>query len=65
MPCIPAVIIGHLAITFRPWDYHKGAKKFVNNLYKKLILPTWGMFYCGGVKQVLSELGKISDEQQI
>jgi hypothetical protein len=55
----------HLAIGFCPWDHYEGAKNYVKNLDKKLILPTWGMLYCGGAKQVLSELEKISDEHQI
>jgi hypothetical protein len=59
------IMIGHLAIGFRPWDQHKGSKEYVKNLDKKLIIPTRGMLYCGGAKQVLSELEKISDECQI
>jgi hypothetical protein len=58
-------IIGHLAMGFRPWDRHEGSKAYVKNLDKKLIIPTWGMLYCGGAKQVLSELENISDEYQV
>lgn len=58
-------IMGHLAIGFRPWDHRGGARKYVKQLDKKLVMPTWGMLYCGGAKPVLGELEKISDEYQI
>ena len=60
-----SIIIGHLAIAFRPWDLHEGSKENVKNLDQKLIIPTWGMLYCGGAKQVWSELENISDEYQV
>lgn len=55
----------HLAIGFRPWDYHSDASRYVKNLDRKLILSTWGMLYCGGAKPVLADLKNISDEYQI
>ena len=58
-------IKGILTIGFRPWIYHDGACKYVKDLNKKLVMPTWGMLYCGGAKQVLKVLEEISDEYEI
>jgi hypothetical protein len=58
-------IMSHLDIGFRPWDTHAGAKEYVKNLDKNMVLPTWGMLYCGGTKVVVEELRKISDEYRI
>jgi ferric-chelate reductase len=60
-----AQIMEHLSMDFRPWKYHEGASKFVKGLDKKLVLPTWGMIYCGGAKPVLKALEEISDEYEI
>jgi hypothetical protein len=58
-------ILENLAIGFRPWEYHPGATDYVKNLDKKMVIPTWGMLYCGGAKPVLDDLKRISDEYQI
>jgi hypothetical protein len=58
-------ILSHLDIGFRPWDSHGGARDYVKNLNKNMILPTWGILYCGGTKVVEEELRKISDEYRI
>lgn len=58
-------LMNHLTIGFCPWDTHNGAKAYVKNLDRKLILPTWGMLYCGGAKVVQGELEKLSDEYGI
>lgn len=58
-------IMGHLDIGFRPWDTHPGSEKYVRKLDQNLVLPTWGMLYCGGAKQVLKELENISEDYQI
>ncbi|KAL3922525.1 MAG: hypothetical protein SGILL_002157, partial [Bacillariaceae sp.] len=58
-------IMTHMDIGFRPWDHHDGAKNYVKNLDKNLVLPRWGIFYCGGAKVVEQELRKISDEYKI
>jgi Ferric reductase NAD binding domain/FAD-binding domain len=58
-------IMSYLAVGFRPWDRHDDAKAYVKSLDRNLILPTWGMLYCGGAKVVETELKKISDEFHI
>lgn len=58
-------IMSHLDIGFRPWDSRAGAKEYVKALDKNMVLPTWGMLYCGGTKTVEEELKKISDEYRI
>jgi hypothetical protein len=58
-------ILSHLDIGFHPWGPHEGAREYVKNLDKNMILPTWGILYCGGTKVVEEELRKISDEFRI
>lgn len=55
-------LMNHLAMGFRPWERQDGSQQYVKNLDPKLVLPTWGILYCGGAKMVLAELEKISDE---
>ena len=54
-----------LTIGFRPWIYQDGASKYVKSLNKSLVMPTWGLLYCGGAKQVLKVLEEVSDEYGI
>jgi hypothetical protein len=58
-------ILSNLDIGFRPWDSQEGAREYVKNLDRNMILPTWGILYCGGTKVVEQELRKISDEYRI
>jgi ferric-chelate reductase len=58
-------LMSHLSIGFRPWDKFDGAKDYVKRLDPKLVLPTWGILYCGGAKKVLAELEKISADYGI
>ena len=60
-----ATIMGHLALGFRPWEYHEGASAYVKKLDQNLVIPTWGILYCGGAKKLESDLRKISDEYQL
>jgi hypothetical protein len=60
-----ASIIDHLKIGFRPWEEHPDAHEYVKNLDKQLVIPTWGLLYCGGAKQVEADLKKIADEYQL
>ena len=62
---LSASIMGHLEIGFRPWEEHPDAHEYVKNLDKHLVLPTWGLLYCGGAKQVEADLKKIADEYQL
>jgi ferric-chelate reductase len=55
-------ISGHLGLGFRPWDLHEGARRYVQNLDRNLVLPTYGILYCGGSKAVEKDLKNISDE---
>jgi hypothetical protein len=55
----------NLSMDFRPWNYYNRATDYVRNLDKNLVLPTWGMLYCGGEKMVLNALEKVSEEYQI
>jgi hypothetical protein len=50
---------------FCPCDTIDGAKEYVKQLDPHLVLPTWGMLYCGGAKMVLEDLEKISEEYNI
>ena len=54
-----------LALGFRPWEYHRKASQYVKGLDKKLILPTWGLLYCGGAKMVEKAVKDLSDEYGI
>jgi hypothetical protein len=58
-------MVRNLSFTFRPWVKIDGATTFVKALDPKTVLPTWGVLYCGGAKQVLADLEKISDEYRI
>lgn len=58
-------LMNHLSIGFRPWDKCQAAKDYVKRLDPKLVLPTWGILYCGGAKPVLADLEKISDDYDI
>mmetsp|Transcript_16163 Transcript_16163/g.39533 ORF Transcript_16163/g.39533 Transcript_16163/m.39533 type:complete len:496 (-) Transcript_16163:319-1806(-) len=58
-------VMQNLGIGFRPWEYHPGAERYVQNLDQKMVIPTWGMLYCGGAKPVLNDLKRISDEYHI
>ena len=60
-----AKILENLSIGFRPWEYHPGASDYVKSLDKKMVIPTWGMLYCGGAKPVLDDLKRISDEYHL
>jgi hypothetical protein len=55
----------YMDIGFRPWDKHVSSKDYVKNLDKDLVLPTWGLLYCGGAKVVQEELNQIADEFRI
>ena len=54
-----------LTMGFSPRDKIDGAKEYVKQLDPHLVLPTWGMLYCGGAKMVLEDLEKISEEYNI
>lgn len=42
----------HLDIAFKPWESQPKAHRFVKQLVKdEIVMPTWGMLYCGGAKQ--------------
>lgn len=58
-------IMENLGIGFRPWENHPGAANYVRNLDKNMVIPTWGMLYCGGAKPVLKDLKQISDEYHL
>jgi hypothetical protein len=60
-----ASIMGHLEIGFRPWEEHPDAHEYVKNLDRHLVIPTWGLLYCGGAKQVEADLKKIADDYQL
>jgi hypothetical protein len=60
-----ASIMGHLEIGFRPWEEHPEAHEYVKKLDKNLVIPTWGLLYCGGAKQVEADLKKIADDYQL
>ena len=55
----------NLGLGFRPWDRHGCASNYVKGLDKQLVLPTWGMLYCGGAKKLEEDLKKISDEYHL
>ena len=59
------VIMQNLGIGFRPWETHDGAARYVKNLDRKLVIPTGGILYCGGARQVENDLLQISDEFKI
>jgi ferric-chelate reductase len=54
-------IMCHLGLGFRPWLHQEGAVDFVKNLDTKLVLPTWGILYCGGAKVMERDLREIAD----
>eukprot|EP00546_Thalassionema_frauenfeldii_P005161 CAMPEP_0178914310 /NCGR_PEP_ID=MMETSP0786-20121207/11353_1 /TAXON_ID=186022 /ORGANISM="Thalassionema frauenfeldii, Strain CCMP 1798" /LENGTH=679 /DNA_ID=CAMNT_0020587201 /DNA_START=52 /DNA_END=2091 /DNA_ORIENTATION=+ len=45
-----------------PWDYIPGAEDFVDNLCTDIILPNWGMMYCGGARGIKKSLKDISNK---
>jgi hypothetical protein len=57
--------LSYLDSGFRPWDSHGGARDYVKKLDMNMILPTWGILYCGETKVIEEELRKISDEYRI
>lgn len=57
--------MNRLTMGFRPWDKVDGAKDYVKKLDPTLVLPTWGILYCGGAKMVLKDLAAISEEYDI
>ena len=63
--CSSRTIVKNLAIGFRPWEPRCDARQFVMSLDKSLVIPTWGILYCGGARQVEQDLRKISDEFRI
>ena len=54
-----------LTLGFKPWEHHEGASQYVKNLDRKLVLPTWGMMYCGGAKLMQKDIKNLSDEYGI
>jgi len=58
-------LMNDVSIGFRPWDTCEGAKEYVKKLDRSIVLPTWGMLYCGGAKVVLQDLDEISEEYGI
>lgn len=58
-------LMGSLSMDFRPWENIDGAKEYVKKLDQNMILPTWGILYCGGAKMVLADLDAISEEYNI
>jgi hypothetical protein len=60
-----ASIMGHCKIGFCPWEEHPDAHDYVKNLDKHLVLPTWGLLYCGGAKQVEADLKEIANDYQL
>ncbi|KAL3930514.1 MAG: hypothetical protein SGBAC_011732 [Bacillariaceae sp.] len=50
---------------FCPWEDQPGASEYVKSLDKNIVIPTWGLLYCGGAKPILSDLKRISAEFHI
>jgi len=61
----PNDLMSRLSMGFRPWNTVDGSKEYVKKLDPQLVLPTWGMLYCGGAKVVLDDLDAISEEYSI
>lgn len=58
-------LMSRLSMGFCPWNTVDGSKEYVKQLDPQLVLPTWGILYCGGAKMVLDDLTAISEEYKI